>query len=427
MKRILFLLVALLFSSAMRAQYPVSDASCAYCGVKLSQNGKPIPNVKHKSTCKYYVKEEDEESSQSTQSTHLKDYKPNEEIKDEVVYYRSAYGDGRRDLPLECPVCHKLKHAQGCEIGRLQKLSLYYYQQATNAYFRNNNSDYQKYIAEASNTEKLLIKKLKEAIEANKKKNASSSSGKVTFIPVEQAQHQQNTSNSQSSSNSSQHLSSVNIKKEYDKKLADEYGYTAYGKTYSNGQELWVLFDNQGSKIGEFAGVELLGESGTLQYFKVKGFNGLYGLYYTKNQQLAAQYTDIKPLFRTSRKGEKFIYFEITQTGSDGLQKHGLYDGHEIKIPCEYDRIELFPDFRVKVTKNGLSGVIKEYRQTVIVPVQYSYLVRYVSKSKDVYYIVGNGESDKLGAWDNYDILNDAPTIPLEYTLEQVRSMLDKR
>ena len=335
MKRILFLIAIILSSTALFAQYPVSDASCAYCGVKLSKNGKPIPNVKHKSTCRYYVKEEAEESSQSTQSKHLKDYKPKEEKKEEI--------------------------------------------------------------------------------EANKKKSASSSanSGKVNFIPVEQAKQQ--------------HLSSVNIKNEYDKKLTDNYGYTAYGKTYPNGQELWVMFDDKGSKIGEFAGAELLGDTGTLQYFKVKGFNGLYGLYYAKYQKLANQYTDIKPLYSTSRNGKKFIYFDISQTGSDGLQKHGFYDGYSIKLPCEYDRIELLDGYRIKVTKNGLSGVVNEYDCSTIVPVQYSYLIRYVSKSKEVYYIVGNGESNKLGAWDDHNVLNDKPTIPLEYTLEQVRNILDKR
>ena len=71
MKRFLVLIIALGFAaSASYAQIPpVSDAACAYCGVKLTHNGKPIPNVKHKSTCKYYEKEEESSSSNSSSTS----------------------------------------------------------------------------------------------------------------------------------------------------------------------------------------------------------------------------------------------------------------------------------------------------------------------------------------------------------------------
>lgn len=334
MKRIFIFLVLLGLSASLAyAQFPVSDASCAYCGVKLSKNGKPIENVQHKKGCKYYVEEEPESST--PQSTHLKDYTPKEESK---------------------------------------------------------NKD-----------------------------------PKPTFLKVEKVPQPKQPSQPQSQTSSGQHLSSVNIKNEYDKKLTDKFGNTAYCKTFPNGLELWAIFHYSGTKIGEFAGVELLGDGESLYYLKVKGTNGLYGLYYSKEQKLGINYTDIKPIIRTTRNGQKFVDFDVSQRGSDGLQKHGLFDGRKFTLPCEYDRIEALntnTGYYVKITKNGLMGVANGYDGTIIVPAKYTYLNTYYTPSKTLYFIVGIG--DKLGACSTNEWKKE-PVIPLEYTLDQVRSMLNKK
>ena len=71
MKRFLILIITLGFAASVSyAQIPqVPEAACAYCGVQMTKNGKLIPNVKHKSTCKYYVNEEESSSSNSSSAS----------------------------------------------------------------------------------------------------------------------------------------------------------------------------------------------------------------------------------------------------------------------------------------------------------------------------------------------------------------------
>lgn len=73
MKRILTICLCLGAAMTTKAQFPVSDPHCAYCGVNL-KTGEA-----HKKGCEYYSAPEEEETSKP--STSLKDYTPKQETK----------------------------------------------------------------------------------------------------------------------------------------------------------------------------------------------------------------------------------------------------------------------------------------------------------------------------------------------------------
>ena len=132
MKRFLIILITLGFAaSASYAQIPpVSDAACAYCGVKLTHNGKPIPNVKHKSTCKYYVKEEESSSSNSSSTSTSSRSSRGDEPYTDSNFFKEIDGKPLTNreyweiLLGSCPYCgarNNHSHKSDCTIGNAYK------------------------------------------------------------------------------------------------------------------------------------------------------------------------------------------------------------------------------------------------------------------------------------------------------------------
>ena len=132
MKRFLVLIIALGFAaSASYAQIPpVPEAFCAHCRVQMTKNGKLIPNVKHKSTCKYYVNEEESSSSNtSSTSTSSRSSRGNEPYTDSDFF---SPIDGKPLTNREyweillgsCPYCgarNNHSHKSDCTIGNAYK------------------------------------------------------------------------------------------------------------------------------------------------------------------------------------------------------------------------------------------------------------------------------------------------------------------
>lgn len=397
---------------------PASDPHCAYCGVNL-RTGEA-----HKKGCEYYSEPEDEESS-SSPSTHLKDYEPLPEVKSNLNMdyenYQLMYKAGSADAMVQCPVCRKIGHNGSCRLESLQKQAKQYKEKALTATTKEAREaalrDFHRTEEELKNVFENAMRKLRE--------NENRGSAR-------ERQNQAGTG---------QHLVSTNIRNEYDKKLTSKYGATAYGKTYHNGQEMWVLYDYHDNKIGEYAKVEMIDD----HYFKVRDSRGNYGLCDSGKELFPPQYSSMEAVYYIYKNG-KSLYLDVTKRGSDGLLKHGLLDvntqavyggGQGYVLPCEYDRIELINfENRAKITKNGRMGAADIRHGKIIVQPEYEYLNTYFvpdtyinAENKRVtvnrlFYIVGNG--GKFGAWDDSE-WHKKMVIPMEYTVDQVKSMLEKQ
>ena len=405
-----------------RAQIPpVGDPACAYCGVNL-KTGEA-----HKPGCVYYSEPKEEEESSNSSSTHLKDYESLPEVKSVLdmshTLYELMYKAGY--AMTMCPECHQIGHKGGCYLERLQKEAKQW-------------------------KDKAMAASTKEAREAALRefhqrelflKNHFEYSMKKLYAE----QEREDAKERQEQTGAGQHIVSTNIRNEYDKKLTSTYGATAYGKTYHNGQEAWVLYDYNDNKIGEYAKVERIADS----YFKVRDSRGYYGLCDSGKELFPPQYSSMDAAYyhyKSSRGEGKSLYLDVTKRGSDGLLKHGLLDvnkqalyggGQGYILPCEYDRIEIINDQnRAKVTKNRRMGAADISNGKIIVQPEYEYLNTYFvpdtyidAENRKVtvnrmFYIVGNG--GKFGAWDNSEWHKEM-VIPMEYTVDQVKSMLEKR
>lgn len=419
MKRLFLLSMALSAFWAMapvevQAQIPpAGDPHCVYCGVNL-KTGEA-----HKRGCEYYSEPEREEESSSSNSTHLKDYEPLPEVRSELKMdyenYQLMYRVGDGNSMVRCPHCGEVTHKSGCELGRLQGVAC---QSKDRALAATTKATREAALRDYHRAEE----EMRRMYESDQKRRSDEMHSQFEKREEEARMREQEVLG--------QHVVSANIRNEYDKKLTIAYGGVAYGKTYPNGREEWVVYSVYDYVIGVYAKVERIGN----KFFKVKDSRGYYGLCDTEKEIIAPRYAGMDAIYDS---GSEYLYLDVTERGTDGLLKHGLLnpisEEHSSVLPCEYDRIEVISGhYRFKVTKNGRMGVVDDKGDVVVEP-KYEYLNTYFVKTGSgkytrMFFIVGNG--GRFGAWDDnvrHYQWNQEMEVPMEYTVDQVKSMLEKR
>ncbi|MBR5638136.1 MAG: hypothetical protein IKW83_00090 [Muribaculaceae bacterium] len=347
----------------------------------------------------------------------LEESKPLPEVKSRLNISSEEYGMlyrvGVRGFNIKCPVCGSMAHDGGCPYFLLQLMAV-------------EAKDKAKATTTLEEREKAIIDfhvcedNLLASYEQNMKKKQE-----------EAQQAQQNTSPAPASY---QHLSSVDIKGNYDKKLGYSDWATAYGKTFPNGEELWVLYDSDGQEVGQFSKVEPASVPSGLDVFLVRDFNGKWGVYNAAGYAIVApEYESVKVLV-AQQGGEKYEYYDVTQRDGLGMLRHGIINGaiaddDNQTIPCVCDRIELIDrspsnyGVLAKITVDGRMGIMDTDDGDVIIQPSYSYVNTYFTP-KGMYFIVGDGTN--FGAY-------FAETMELVVspddgkTLDQVRNILDQR
>ena len=241
-------------------------------------------------------------------------------------------------------------------------------------------------------------------------------------------QTQQNTSPA-----SYQHLSSVDIKNGYDKKIGYGSWATAYGKTFPSGEEMWVLYDQDGNEVGQFSKIETAQIPDALDVFIARDLNGKWGVYN------AGGYAIVEPIYESVKvliargNGEPREFYDVTQRDGQGMLRHGIINGSiaggdNRTIPCACDRIELIdrsPSNRgalAKITVDGRMGIMDADSGDVIIQPAFSYLNTYFTR-QGMYFIAGDGNS--LGAYDA-ETMEEIVSPGSGKTLDQVRNILDQ-
>ncbi|MBQ6279102.1 MAG: hypothetical protein IJK68_05210 [Muribaculaceae bacterium] len=425
MKRIYLLLLLGLLAATTYAQIPqVSDPHCAYCNVNL-KTGEA-----HKSSCPYYEAPKDEESSSSsssstTSSTKLKDHEPLPEVKSRLDVSPERYslmyqaGDGKNMVT--CPACGSVAHEGWCTYAILQKMAN---EAKAKALAANTPEERRKAIIYFHVCEDNLresydynIEKYRREWEETKRQ--------------EREQAQQNTSPAPASY---QHLSSIDIKNGYDKKIGYGNWATAYGKTFPNGEEQWVLYDQDGQEVGHFSKVEPAPVPSGMDVFLVRDFNGKWGVYNSGGYAIVEpEYESVKVVV-AQQGNEKREFYDVTQRDGQGMLRHGIINGSiagvdNRTIPCACDRIELIdrsPSNRgvlAKITVDGRMGIMDADTGDVIIQPAFSYLNTYFTRC-GMYFIAGYGNS--LGAY-NAETMEEIVSPGSGKTLDQVCSILDQR
>ncbi|MBO4813574.1 MAG: hypothetical protein J5523_01300 [Muribaculaceae bacterium] len=401
MKRILIIALLGALAATTYAQIPTPpDPSCAYCGVNLKKGEA------HKSSCPYYEAPKEEESSSSS-SSHLKDYTPMPGMSS--VEYTLIYEVGVNGKK-PCSHCLSLIHHPWCEIINMQKWAKEYRAKAENA-----SSEAER--KRALWDYKRMVDNLKLFINLNYTLEDSKPLPEVSPAPA-----------------SYQHLSSVDIKGNYDKKLGYGNWATAYGKTFPNGEEQWVLYDSDGQEVGQFSKVEPASVPSGLDVFLVRDFNGKWGVYN------AGGYAIVKPEYESvkvvvaQQGNETHEFYDVTLRDDRGVLRHGIINGaiasvENQTIPCACDRIELIdrsPSNRgvlAKFTIDGNMGILDADSGDVLIQPGYSHVNTYFTP-KGMYFIVGDGT--QFGAF--YAETMEEVVSPTDgNTLDQVRNTIDQR
>ena len=421
MKRIFIIALLGLMAATTCAQIPqVSNPVCAYCGVSLTSGES------HKRGCKYYEEpKNDSESSSSSSSTtsstssstRLKDYTPLPEVRSRLNVssdkYAILYKVGVKDYMITCPSCGSVVHEGWCALAMLQKMAN---DAKAKAMATTTLEERKKAIIDFHVCEDNLRDSYEQALKESIKKREAA---------------QQNTSLAPASY---QHLSSVDLKNGYDKKLGFDSWATAYGKTFPNGQEQWVLYDQDGQEVGLFSKVEPAAVPTGLDVFLVRDFEGKWGVYN------AGGYAIVEPKFESVKvlvaqhDNQSREFYDVTMRDERGMLRHGIINGSILigdnqTIPCACDRIELIdrcPSNRgvlAKFTIDGSMGIIDADSGDVLIQPGYSYVNTYFTP-KGMYLIVGDGS--QFGAYNaatmEVVVLPDA-----DKTLEQVKNMIDQR
>lgn len=425
MKRIYLLLFLGLLAAATHAQIPqVSDPHCAYCNVNL-KTGEA-----HKSSCLYYEAPKEEESSSYssssvTSSAKLKDHEPLPEVKSRLDVspdiYRLMYQAGDREHMTTCPACGSVTHEGWCTLAIFQKMAN---EAKAKALAATTPEERRKAIIGFHVCEDNLL----ESFEYNLAKFRRA---REEARQKEREQAQQNTSPAPASY---QHLSSVDIKNGYDKKIGYGNWATAYGKTFPGGEEMWVLYDQDGNEMGQFSKIETAQIPDALDVFIVRDLNGKWGVYN------AGGYAIVEPIYESVKvliargNGEPREFYDVTQRDGQGMLRHGIINGSIVSgdnrtIPCACDRIELIdrsPSNRgvlAKITVDGGIGIMDADSGDVIIQPAFSYLNTYFTR-RGMYFIAGDGNS--LGAYDA-KTMEEIVSPGSGKTLDQVRNILDKR
>ena len=424
MKRIFFIALLGLIAVTTSAQIPqVSNPVCAYCGVSLTSGES------HKRGCQYYeAPKDDSESSSSTSSTlsstlsstKLKDYTPLPEVKSRLNVsrekYEMLYKVGVRDYMITCPSCGSVVHEGWCALSMLQKMAN---EAKAKANATTTPEERNMAIIDFHVCEENLFYSYEQALKESIKKRE------------DERQAQQNTSPAPASY---QHLSSVDLKNGYDKKLGFDSWATAYGKTFPNGQEQWVLYDQDGKEVGQFSKVETAAVPTGLDVFLVRDLKGKWGVYN------AGGYAIVEPKFESvkvlvaQQDNESREYYDVTMRDERGMLLHGIINGSILignnqTIPCACDRIELIdrsPSNRgvlAKFSIDGKMGIIDADSGDVLIQPGYSYVNTYFTP-KGMYFIVGDGT--QFGAY-NATAMEMVVSSDASNTLEQVKTIIDQR
>ena len=395
MRKLLLSILMMVGAIAASAQVPkASKPVCAYCGVDLTTGES------HKSSCRYYKKEESSEESWAPNFNSI-EYK---------------YGNG-----VMCEQCGKTNgHVSDCLIGKTQGYARDYWAKSSN-----------------SESAKFRIKTYEDNIRLFAKQGREARQRK---------QAEKSTSFSSRPSSSTHYvMPSAYIVKNYDKELSYGEGYArALGVTMPNGTERWLLANYKGEEVGQFSKVEFAEVNGMEQYILVRNDNGQWGIYGRGGTQMCElQYESIKLLSPiVGDNGYRGAYFDVAKRDERGVLRHGLVNPGDIRgnvietIPCEYDYIEMIDYRRVpnlsdcgdygplaKVKKNGKLAIVAAETGKLLIPAEYSYLNTYYTQ-KGNYFIVGDGTN--FGAYTNtYPITMIIP-VTNGNTLDKVQSMIDK-
>jgi hypothetical protein len=417
MKRVFIIALLGLLGLTTRAQYipPASNPVCAYCGVSLTSGES------HKSGCPYYEAPNDEQESQSaspsTSSTHLRDHEPLPEVKSTLdvpsYKYELLYQAGDGEHMVSCPSCGSVAHERGCMLAGFQR-------DALNA------------------RAKALAATTREAREAALREfhAAELSLNRVYENALAEYRRRQEQAPQQSDSPAPggyQHLTSADIKGGYDKKLGFDSWATAYGKTLPNGEEQWVLYDQDGNEVGQFSKVETAQVPNGLDVFVVRDHNGKWGVYNAGGYAVVRpEYESVKVLVAL-QQNESREFYDVTLRDERGQLRHGIISGaiadaDNRTIPCVCERIELLDrspathGVLAKVTVDGRLAVIDADTGEVLIQPYYSYINTYFTP-RGMYLIVGDGV--QFGAY--FAETLDLVVAPNEgKSIDQVRNILDQ-
>ena len=155
--------------------------------------------------------------------------------------YEMLYKVGVRGFNMTCPQCDNMVHEGWCAFAMLQRMAN---EAKAKAIAATTLEERKNAIIGFHVCEDNLLASYEQSLrEYNYKK-------KQEAERKEQEQAQQNTSPAPVGF---QHLSSVDLKNGYDKKLGNDSWATAYGKTFPNGQEQWALYDQDGQEVGQLS------------------------------------------------------------------------------------------------------------------------------------------------------------------------------
>ncbi len=337
----------------------------------------------------------------------LEDSKSLPEVKSRLNLSNEEYGMlyrvGVRGFNMTCPVCGSMVHESWCPYAMLQLMAV-------------EAKDKAKATTTLEEREKAIIDfhvcedNLFASYEQNLKKKQQEEAQKVR----EQVLH--NTSPVP--------VNYLDIKNGFDKKLGYGNWATAYGKTFPNGEEQWVLFDSDGQEVGQFSKIETAQIPDALDVFLVRDLNGKWGVYNAVGGAIVEPiYESVKVLIARGN-GEPREFYDVTQRDGQGMLRHGIINGSiaggdNRTIPCACDRIELID----RITVDGGIGIMDADSGDVIIQPAFSYLNTYFTR-RGMYFIAGDGNS--LGAYDA-ETMEEIVSPGSGKTLDQVRNILDKR
>ena len=411
-----FLVISMLLFSvaAVFAQTPqVSNPVCAYCGVSLTSGES------HKPGCKYYEAPRDDSeytSTSTSHSTHLNDYTPLQEVKSELNVsperYEMLYKVGVGDYMITCPSCRSVVHEGWCLLAKFQKAAV---EAKAKALAATTPQAREAAIQEFHQAEYQLNVSYEISLEGYHQRDEH-----VTNAPLQQPAYH--------------HLSSAEIRNGYDKKLGYDSWATAYGKTFPNGEELWVLYDMDGKEVGQFSKVEPNAVPGGMDVFLVRDFNGRWGVYNAGGYAIAEPKFESVKVVVAQQEGVSREFYDVTMRDERGVQRHGIINGsvggddNQI-IPCACDRIELIDrspashGILAKITVQGQMGVVDADSGEVLIQPAFSYVNTYFTR-KGMFLIVGDGTN--FGAY-FAETMDEVVSLDSGKTLNQVRNIIDQK
>ena len=344
--------------------------------------------------------------------------------------YEMLYKVGVRGFNIMCIHCGSMVHEGWCAYAMFQRMAN---DAKAKALATTTLEERKKAIIDFHVCEDNLLASYEQSLKEYNYKKKQEAERQAREQAEQRAREQAQQSTSPASA-SYQHLSSVDIKGNYDKKIGYSSWATAYGKTFPGGEEMWVLYDQDGNEVGQFSKIETAQIPDALDVFIVRDLNGKWGVYN------AGGYAIVEPIYESVKvliargNGEPREFYDVTQRDSQGMLRHGIINGSiaggdNRTIPCACDRIELIdrsPSNRgvlAKITVDGGIGIMDADSGDVIIQPAFSYLNTYFTR-RGMYFIAGDGNS--LGAYDA-ETMEEIVSPGSGKTLDQVRNILDKR